>query len=65
MRTRINRHPRLDIVLIEELRLNPKSRDDNPKVLRALQALNMEEESRERHLVLLDAHIVSVRASTS
>ena len=42
---------------METLRLNPKSRADIPKVLRAFQVLYVDEVTRERLLALLDAHI--------
>ena len=57
MRARINRNPRLDIMPIEELRVNLKSRDDIPRVIRALQEIYMKEPVREELLALLDAYI--------
>ena len=57
MRARINRNPRLDIMPIEELRVNLKSRDDIPRVIRALQEIYVNEPVREELLALLDAYI--------
>ena len=57
MLARINSNPRLDIVPIEELRLNPKSRNEIPRVLRAMQKIYVDEPTREALLALLDAHI--------
>ena len=49
MRARINRNPRLDIMPIEELRVNLKSRDDIPRVIRALQEIYMKEPVRDAY----------------
>ena len=45
-------------VPIEEIWINPKSRDDIPAVLKGLQHIWCDEESRERLFALLDEHIL-------
>ena len=45
-------------VPIEEIWINPKSRDDIPAVLKGLQHIWCDEELRERLFALLDEHIL-------
>ena len=50
--------PQLGQVPIEEIWINPKSRDDIPAVLKGLQHIWSDEELRARLLALLDEHIL-------
>ena len=45
-------------VPIDEISINPKSRDDIPAVLKGLQHIWRDEELRERLFALLDEHIL-------
>ena len=54
------RNPQMELgeVRVEDIRINPKSRDDIPALLLGLQHLYSDEESRSRLFALLDEHLL-------
>lgn len=61
MRQEINRNPTLDIIPIEDIQINPKSRDDIDRALRGLQKIGSARSPREQVLSIMKKHMASGR----
>ena len=61
MRTAMELRRPLGSILIEEIKLNAKSRDDIPTLLIGLQAIYKDEAPRDELFALLDEHILPDR----
>ncbi len=59
MRQDINRNPTLDLIPIEEIQINPKSRDDIDRALRVLQKIGCTNSVREKVLSVMKKHLAA------